>query len=124
MARYPQFATSDLRKETFTRWNHFIDASLLAENGLFYFGCRDSVQCFYCGVILNSWKMTDCPKVEHLRYSPNCSFIKHKLQEINQFSTQLTLAVLQEIQDLKRRVSIIESDVITKRCQSGLDEVG
>lgn len=34
---------------------------------------QDRTQCYKCGVVLEGWKPTDFPRVEHRVYSPSCA---------------------------------------------------
>ncbi|XP_018647595.1 putative inhibitor of apoptosis (iap) domain family member [Schistosoma mansoni] len=69
------------RRLTFTHWPHmdyqWITPSTLSEAG-FYFPLKfplDIVYCLECSVRLSSWEPTDEPWSEHIRHSPQCSFV-------------------------------------------------
>ncbi|CAH8495719.1 unnamed protein product [Schistosoma rodhaini] len=69
------------RRLTFTHWPHmdyqWITPSTLSEAG-FYFPLKfplDIVCCLECSVRLSSWEPTDEPWSEHIRHSPQCSFV-------------------------------------------------
>jgi hypothetical protein len=66
------------RLKTFTNWSKNIQQKPkeMAEAGFFYTNCRDTVTCFWCGTILSNWLITDEAWNEHIRWSPNCPFIK------------------------------------------------
>ncbi|XP_077295121.1 baculoviral IAP repeat-containing protein 7-B-like [Arctopsyche grandis] len=49
-----------------------VQPEALAENGFFYYGQGDAVECYACGANLGSWVEGDDPKVEHKKYAPDC----------------------------------------------------
>lgn len=48
----------------------------LANAGFYYSGIGDVVYCHHCNCGLKNWKFDDDPINEHLKWFPNCSFIK------------------------------------------------
>jgi hypothetical protein len=61
------------RKWTYHDWPYIMPhADCLAEEGFYYFGQGDAVQCVYCTSILTTWAATDEPHQEHKRISPTC----------------------------------------------------
>ncbi|KYN30918.1 Apoptosis 1 inhibitor [Trachymyrmex septentrionalis] len=52
----------------------------LAEAGFFYFSglfeSSDQTMCFYCGKCLRAWQPEDDPVKEHIKWYPQCKFIK------------------------------------------------
>ena len=46
-----------------------------ARAGFFYSGTADNVMCFWCGLGLNQWESTDDPMVEHVRFTPRCTWL-------------------------------------------------
>ena len=48
----------------------------LAKAGFYYMGQRDECICFSCGQKLGGWERTNIPLDEHLKWSPNCIFLK------------------------------------------------
>ncbi|KYQ54910.1 Apoptosis 1 inhibitor [Trachymyrmex zeteki] len=52
----------------------------LAKAGFFYlsglFEPSDQTMCFYCGKCLRAWEQTDDPVEEHIKWYPQCNFIK------------------------------------------------
>ncbi|KAK7493127.1 hypothetical protein BaRGS_00015648, partial [Batillaria attramentaria] len=44
--------------------------------GMFYAGYADCVRCFYCGVGLKHWEVTDDVWVEHVRWRPSCGYLR------------------------------------------------
>ncbi|NXO02953.1 BIR7B protein, partial [Rhinopomastus cyanomelas] len=65
------------RLRTFYEWPSTspVSALDLVKAGFFFVGPRDAVQCFCCGVVLDSWESGDCPIVEHKKYLPSCRFV-------------------------------------------------
>ena len=47
----------------------------LAKAGFYYSGTDDNVMCFWCGLGLNHWEVTDDPIAEHVRYAPRCTWL-------------------------------------------------
>ena len=66
------------RFATYDEWTLFDiqQPHALANAGFF---CEDVVsglvECYHCGLLLNCWKTTDSPMVEHIRHSPTCDFV-------------------------------------------------
>ena len=48
----------------------------MADAGFFYHGPGDLVMCFTCGIKLRNWKFDDDPWIEHVKYNPNCHYVK------------------------------------------------
>jgi hypothetical protein len=44
--------------------------------GFLYTGQSDVVQCFGCNIRVSQWEKTDNPWSEHLKWSPDCVFLK------------------------------------------------
>ncbi|XP_060566813.1 baculoviral IAP repeat-containing protein 8-like [Ruditapes philippinarum] len=52
------------------------DKYQLARAGFYYTKEADIVVCFRCGVKLSQWEPHDNPSTEHLKWSPNCKYMK------------------------------------------------
>jgi hypothetical protein len=52
------------------------DKYQLARVGFYYTKESDIVICFRCRVKVSSWERDDIAGVEHLKWSPNCDFMK------------------------------------------------
>lgn len=60
-------------------WPHkFISPKILAKTGCYYIGPNDMVKCYFCAVEIHSWVPGDDEVKEHLRWSPNCPFLKRR----------------------------------------------
>ena len=46
----------------------------LAENGFYFTGHYDGVECYSCGLRLKNWRASDSPLEEHRKYSKKCLF--------------------------------------------------
>ena len=88
---------------------------LMAKSGFFYYGGRDTVQCFTCQLKLQLWEAHDIPDLEHLIYSPDCAFIKNKLYNSNDniLLTEVVLSVLSEQREIKERLQRLEQWALT-----------
>ncbi|XP_076445294.1 baculoviral IAP repeat-containing protein 3-like isoform X2 [Babylonia areolata] len=79
LPKHTQFARSSQRLATFGGWpcsdTHTPES--LAGAGFFYTGDSDYVRCFYCGVGLRKWEPQDVPWEEHVRWSPECPFVRN-----------------------------------------------
>ena len=66
------------RIKTFKDWPrfHHIQSDDLARCGFWYTQLNDTVACFYCGVSLKDWCKEDSVFDEHLKWRPNCNFLK------------------------------------------------
>ncbi|XP_060083369.1 E3 ubiquitin-protein ligase XIAP-like [Ylistrum balloti] len=69
-----------LRIEGFRNFPRSAEVSTirLAENGFFYTGESDEVECFNCHVRYSGWKRGDIPSHIHKQISPNCDFARGK----------------------------------------------
>ncbi|KAH9490914.1 hypothetical protein Btru_039783 [Bulinus truncatus] len=73
---YPQFASSEARRTSFTGWSHNNPQhpDELVACGFFYTGYTNCVRCFNCGLGLENWKPSDIPANQHALHKPNCVF--------------------------------------------------
>lgn len=76
--KYPALARTCQRLKTFKEWPEFLPTSTheLARAGFYYAGLGDQATCFYCGVIIKSWRPGDHPFTEHSKFSKNCGFLE------------------------------------------------
>lgn len=49
-----------------------VQPEVLAENGFFYYGQGDAVECYACGTNIGSWSEGDDPRKEHQKFAPKC----------------------------------------------------
>ena len=81
----PRFPVHDaltefsIRLRTFDHWprSHPIQPEVLSAAGFFFIGIEDYCVCFYCSLGLKQWNATDDPRLEHLRFNPNCSHARN-----------------------------------------------
>ena len=75
------------RYKTFVFWPvTFISHEEMAEAGFYYTAYKhdicghsyisDMVECVFCGIKLIDWKIGDGPMTEHLKWAPECRFVK------------------------------------------------
>ena len=64
------------RQKSFDSWPNSNSPSVadLVRAGFFYTGTRNIVTCFYCNGSLHDWGANDNPKVEHVRWFPECVY--------------------------------------------------
>jgi hypothetical protein len=74
----PDMVYYEDRLQSFKNWSKQIlpDKYYLARAGFVYTGEGDIVQCFSCNVRVSEWDRTDLPFTEHLKWSPDCIFLK------------------------------------------------
>lgn len=72
---YPYYALYNNRIKSFATFPESVTIPIneIASTGLFYKRDGDATQCFYCGIILLSWRPNDDPKEEHIKHSPHCA---------------------------------------------------
>ncbi|XP_059481873.1 baculoviral IAP repeat-containing protein 3-like isoform X1 [Neocloeon triangulifer] len=61
----------------------FVKPVELAASGFYYAGVEDSVRCIYCNLEVRGWEEGDTPKTEHIRWNPNCPFLKQPDSVVN-----------------------------------------
>ena len=68
-----------LRMNTFADWSKpNVRASTLCENGFYYMGIGDKVQCAYCGGVLSGWSVKDDVGTEHARHYGHCELVQKR----------------------------------------------
>jgi hypothetical protein len=74
----PDMMQYEDRLQSFKNWSKQLipDKYAMAKAGFIYTGESDVVRCFGCSIRLSQWEKTDDPWVEHLKWSPECSFLK------------------------------------------------
>ena len=68
------------RVKTFSRWPKFHVGPRpadLAMAGFSYTLVGDRVTCFCCGIVLQDWEEKNSAIEEHIKWSPQCEFVKH-----------------------------------------------
>ena len=81
---YPVFADRQSRLETFSDWyliSDVLSVASLVDSGFFYVnepGTFDCTKCFYCGLTMTDWQLTDRPLHEHIKYRFGCEYIREK----------------------------------------------
>lgn len=74
---HPEFAQTDARTHSFFNWHKpSINVKKLTEEGMFYTGKGDFVQCYACGIKLGMWIPGDNIKLRHCLMNPKCILIK------------------------------------------------
>lgn len=74
---HPEFAQTDARTYSFFNWHKpSIEIEKLVEEGMFYTGDSDVVQCYACGIKLSMWIPGDNIKIRHCLTNPECILIK------------------------------------------------
>lgn len=75
---FPEFSCPESRAFSFFNWYQpLLNVGELIDNGMFYSGDADFVQCFRCGVKLGMWLPGDKIDSRHRKLSPNCFGVKH-----------------------------------------------
>ena len=88
--KYGVYNSAQIRIESFDKeaWRQhpiFMSSSphltpeSFASAGFFYTGTADNVTCFWCGLGLNHWEVTDEPLAEHARFTPRCTWLLRTL---------------------------------------------
>ena len=75
----------DIRKETYLFFPQSdIPTWAYADAGFYYIGDFDLSRCFRCGLEINKLRYGEDPFDVHRRQSPNCQFVKEKIDETMQ----------------------------------------
>ena len=80
----------------------------MVQSGFFWTGGDDVVQCFSCGIKLCQWKEDSIPDIDHLTYSPDCSFIIKKTLSMAISQLSLFGDVLKENIKINTRIQSLE----------------
>jgi len=77
-ASSPTFAPYSRRMESFKTWDpeHPKKPENLAKNGFFYTGDKDCARCFYCGLGLKYWELSDDIVYQHATRNPYCKYLR------------------------------------------------
>lgn len=74
-SRFPEYATFSKRFQSLNNFSSTLSDKLKLSEAGFFSKTRDSVQCFYCSLILSNWVNGDCPFREHAKFSNKCTFL-------------------------------------------------
>ncbi|VDI67974.1 baculoviral IAP repeat-containing protein 7/8 [Mytilus galloprovincialis] len=83
LERLHQLRLSDeLRRQTFVNWpkSSPICPTELCDNGFYYMGSKDKVQCAFCGGVLSGWLENDNVASEHAKHFRYCEKVSTKLK--------------------------------------------
>ena len=80
--KYPTFASLRAREKSFSTWPEKKSISEMIEAGFFYSGKSDTVYCFHCGLVLHQWEQSDDPRIEHLKWSKYCGYIRSDTTDV------------------------------------------
>lgn len=77
-AEYLEYASYTRRLQSFKSWpeEKAQKKEDLAAAGFYYSGFSDQTLCYHCGIGLKNWEPKDVPMQEHIKWSPECQFIK------------------------------------------------
>ena len=73
---HEKYSTEQSRISSFNGWPKTQKPCELAKVGFFYYGMSDIVKCFFCNGAINQWEENDVPIEEHIRWYPNCSYVR------------------------------------------------
>lgn len=70
---YPEFVQAEARTYSFFNWHKLcVNTKELINEGMFYTGENDIVQCYACGIKMGMWLPGDSIKIRHKTLSPKC----------------------------------------------------
>ena len=79
-SRIDSFDVDAWRQHSISRTNSpLLTPESFARVGFYYSGTADNVMCFWCGLGLNHWEATDDPVNEHVRFTPQCTWLLRNL---------------------------------------------
>ncbi|CAB3376649.1 Hypothetical predicted protein [Cloeon dipterum] len=61
----------------------FVDPFALARSGFYFTGEEDKVRCVFCMLEVRGWEQGDTPHGEHLRWNPDCPFLRDSRSVVN-----------------------------------------
>ncbi|XP_063420312.1 baculoviral IAP repeat-containing protein 3-like [Mytilus trossulus] len=98
---HPLRVDVELRRNTFTNWptNMFVSPGKLCDNGFYYMGITDKVQCAFCGGILSGWTKDDDVHSEHSKHFSQCELVRVKNKNcvrMFEFSNSATVQTYQK----------------------------
>ena len=70
----------DLRKKTFSDWPKTspVSPEKLCDNGFYYMGSKDKVQCAFCSIVLSGFSEKDDIHQQHASHSGQCELVQNK----------------------------------------------
>ncbi|XP_065218477.1 E3 ubiquitin-protein ligase XIAP-like [Planococcus citri] len=103
--RFVNYNTTEERLKSFEKWPipEIKTPIELAQDGFFYTGHEDLVQCFSCGGGLSNWKIGVDAAFEHVKYYPTCRYINEK--EGEHFADEVRNTVKNEYKMEESRLS-------------------
>lgn len=119
-SKFAKFNDYEVRLQTFAGWINNKDPHDFVKSGFFFVGGRDTVQCFHCGIILNSWGFSDNIDFRHIQNSEDCDYMKRKRTLlVEKTSMGLSTLVLSELKEINDRLTSIEKTIfLPKKCES------
>ena len=81
----------ELRKSTFTNWpkHSIMSPRKLYNNGFYYMGINDKVQCAFCGGVLSDWERDDDVEKEHARHFGQCELVKVRKESRHMLNSEI-----------------------------------
>ena len=78
----PMRRRKSLRQSSFDSWpqNAAIKPDALINDGFYYMGMSDKVQCVHCGGVLSGWRKDDNVHQEHSRHFRRCPSLDDELE--------------------------------------------
>ena len=104
--KFPFYMNQIVRYQSFLLHQHIIEPKLLSTSGFFCLRSQDMVQCFSCGIILDMWNVEDIPDVEHLRYSPNCEYVRGKIYSGEISNYDCIISVMKSLYDVSAKLDV------------------
>lgn len=76
------FRFEEDRLNSFDGWPlTYLTPNTMAAAGFYYLKKEDYVRAFCCGIIVHEWLENEDPLADHMKWSPNCRFVKNRTTE-------------------------------------------
>ena len=79
----PDYTDKATRLQSFKYWDGPIPPLELVDAG-YHMIARDTVKCYWCGVVIANWRREDSPIDIHCLRRPNCDFVKNYMEQLSE----------------------------------------
>ena len=82
--RQPDYTDKATRLQSFKYWGGRVPPLELVDAGFHMIAPRDTVKCYWCGVVIANWRRGESPIDVHCLRRPNCDFVKNYMELLSE----------------------------------------